>query len=73
MTEGIRLALRVDDLDPEHQPPTADIAQLRIVALEDAQVLGQALAHGRRARRSNRSPEPERRAARSPRWPAAAW
>lgn len=51
MTEGIRLALRVDDLDPEHQPPTADIAQLRIVALEDAQVLGQALAHGRRVGR----------------------
>ena len=47
MALGIRHAGRVHQLYPEHQATTTDIPQLREVALQDQQVLAQALAHSR--------------------------
>src|SRR5476651_2235604 len=57
MTLGIRGTARIDQFDPQHQAAPADIAQLREVPLQDAQVLAQTRAHGRRVGRQLVFPE----------------
>ncbi len=51
MPLGIQGAARVDQFDAHHQATPANIPQLREVALQQAQVLAEALAHGRRVGR----------------------
>ena len=47
VTLGIQCARRIDQFDTEHQATPTNITQLREVPLQDAQVLGQTLAHRR--------------------------
>ncbi len=48
MALGIRGAVGVDQFDAHHQATAANIPQVRKVALQQAQMLAKALAHGRR-------------------------